>query len=223
MRTLLIGALAAVALGGTLHRFETATAAHALHATSTGRDAQSAAGPADPDVVAVVDRVFASSEHPGLKWSAIPDTVPTLKPLYDAEGDRLMWFERNAPVPGVERALAAIGRRRRPWARPGGLRRRVAGRAVGVDQGRFRLCSRTRAVRPRHERGHRTPHPLGAHGPRRSADDAVGLYGGAEEDRRDGGGEGGARGQGPRPPRWTKCSRRFRTTRGRARRWPCTS
>ena len=73
------------------------------------REAQSAAGPADPDVVAVVDRVFSSSEHPGLKWSAIPDTVPTLKPLYDAEGDRLMWFERNAPVPGVERALAAIG------------------------------------------------------------------------------------------------------------------
>ncbi len=109
MRTLLIGALAAVALGGTIHRFETATAAHALHATSTEREAQSAAGPADPDVVAVVERVFSSSEHPGLKWSAIPDTVPILKPLYDAEGDRLMWFERNAPVPGVERALAAIG------------------------------------------------------------------------------------------------------------------
>ena len=109
MRTLLIGALAAVALGGTIHRFETATAAHALHATSTEREAQSAAGPADPDVVAVVERVFSSSEHPGLKWSAIPDAVSILKPLYDAEGDRLMWFERNAPVPGVERALAAIG------------------------------------------------------------------------------------------------------------------
>ena len=103
MRTLLIGALAAVALGGTLHRFETATAAHALHATSTGRDAQSAAGPADPDVVAVVDRVFSSSEHPGLKWSAISRYRSDPEAALRRGRRSAVWFERNAPVPASTR------------------------------------------------------------------------------------------------------------------------
>jgi L,D-transpeptidase YcbB len=63
----------------------------------------------DPEVVALVDRVLAAAEHPGLTWSAIPDAVPLLKPLYEAESDRLLWFEGHDPVPGVERGLAALG------------------------------------------------------------------------------------------------------------------
>ena len=62
-----------------------------------------------PDIVALVDRTLASAEHPGLTWSAIPDAVPVLEPFYAAEADRLLWFERDDAVPGVERALVAIG------------------------------------------------------------------------------------------------------------------
>ena len=75
---------------------------------SAGRSQKPPAPQPDADVIALVDRVLATSQHPGLKWGAIPDAVVNLKPLYEAEADRLMWFERNAPVPGVERALLAV-------------------------------------------------------------------------------------------------------------------
>jgi L,D-transpeptidase YcbB len=86
------------------------------HATGAGREAsgnaarsgQAAAFTADPDVAATIERVFTAAEHPNLAWGSIPDVVPILRPLYDAEPDRLLWFKGTAPVPSVERTLAAL-------------------------------------------------------------------------------------------------------------------
>ena len=166
MRILLTGTLVVMALGGS-----------ALLAQSSG-------AAADADVVALVDRVLSSAEHPGLKWSRIPDAVPNLKPLYDAEADRLMWFERNAPLPNVERALSAIGAAGDHGLDPADYDTAwlaeqwtsiKAGSASAPERALFDLGLSVAAARL---------HPRGAHGPRRSADDAVGLYGGAEEIRR---------------------------------------
>jgi L,D-transpeptidase YcbB len=62
----------------------------------------------DPDVVGTVDRVLASATHPEIKWGSIPDVVPALKPLYDAEPDRLFWFTGTAPVSTLESTVAAL-------------------------------------------------------------------------------------------------------------------
>jgi murein L,D-transpeptidase YcbB/YkuD len=52
--------------------------------------------------------VFSSAEHPGLKWSLIPDVKSDLEPLYGAEPDGLVWFDGSRPLPSVERTLAAL-------------------------------------------------------------------------------------------------------------------
>jgi murein L,D-transpeptidase YcbB/YkuD len=62
----------------------------------------------DPDVAATVDGVLSSAEHPELKWGKIPDVAPTVKSLYEAEPDRLFWFNGTAPVSGFESTLAAL-------------------------------------------------------------------------------------------------------------------
>jgi len=103
-----LGMLASVACAG-----DSATAAESVapspSVTTSHSQPQSALAPhAEPEVTETVDKVLTAGDHPGLRWSAIPDAAPLLKPLYEAEADRLLWFERNAPVPGVERALAAI-------------------------------------------------------------------------------------------------------------------
>jgi murein L,D-transpeptidase YcbB/YkuD len=59
-------------------------------------------------VAAVVERVLTTSEHPSLTWSAIPDVVGVLKPLYESEPDRLVWFDGAAPAAVLDSTLAAI-------------------------------------------------------------------------------------------------------------------
>jgi murein L,D-transpeptidase YcbB/YkuD len=62
----------------------------------------------DPDVAATVDKILSSAEHPELNWSAIPDVAADLKPLYDAEPDKLLWFEGASPGASLEGTLAAV-------------------------------------------------------------------------------------------------------------------
>jgi L,D-transpeptidase YcbB len=88
-------------------------AAESTEAPQPSVAAPTAAGPVppsrlDPDVVATVDRVLSSATHPELKWGSIPDVVPALKPLYDAEPDRLFWFTGTAPVSTLDSTLAAL-------------------------------------------------------------------------------------------------------------------
>ena len=63
---------------------------------------------ADAEVTATVEQVLTSAMHPGLLWGAIPDVAPALKPLYDAEADRLLWFDGAQPGPRLERTLATV-------------------------------------------------------------------------------------------------------------------
>jgi L,D-transpeptidase YcbB len=63
----------------------------------------------DPDVTATVDTVIASAHHPEMRWPDIRDVAPTMKALYEAEPDRLFWFDGETPDPalaGVVKALA---------------------------------------------------------------------------------------------------------------------
>ena len=53
-------------------------------------------------------RCSGSAKHPGLTWGSIPDVAATLKPLYDAEPDRLVWFDGTTPRPVVESTLATL-------------------------------------------------------------------------------------------------------------------
>lgn len=63
---------------------------------------------ANQETVETVDKVLATGVHPGLKWSAIADVAPALKILYDAEPDRLLWFDGDRPAASVPATLAAI-------------------------------------------------------------------------------------------------------------------
>ena len=62
----------------------------------------------DPDVAATVDEVLSSATHPELKWGKIPDVAPALEPLYDAEPDRLLWFDRTTPAATLRNTLAVL-------------------------------------------------------------------------------------------------------------------
>ena len=63
----------------------------------------------DPDVAATIEQVLSSATHPELKWGRIPDVAPVLKSLYDAEPDRLLWFDRTTPAASLESTLAVLG------------------------------------------------------------------------------------------------------------------
>jgi murein L,D-transpeptidase YcbB/YkuD len=63
---------------------------------------------ADPDVAATVTQVLGAAQHPRLKWPAIGDVTRDLWPLYDAEPDRLLWFEGRKPLPAVEGAVLTV-------------------------------------------------------------------------------------------------------------------
>jgi murein L,D-transpeptidase YcbB/YkuD len=60
------------------------------------------------EVAATVNRVLTSAEHPSLTWGSIPDITGVLKPLYDNEADKLLWFDGAAPLASLQPALAAI-------------------------------------------------------------------------------------------------------------------
>jgi murein L,D-transpeptidase YcbB/YkuD len=88
---------------------------HADPPTAHAEAAAPAAPPApvdvpllDPDVAATIEQVLSSATHPELKWGKIPDVAPALKPLYDAEPDRLLWFDRTTPAATLEGTLAAL-------------------------------------------------------------------------------------------------------------------
>ncbi|MGD9903652.1 MAG: murein L,D-transpeptidase [Vicinamibacterales bacterium] len=75
------------------------------------------ASPADPvpvaatgdaEIAATIDQVLGAAAHPGLTWGAIPDVAPALKALYEAEADRLLWFDGGRPIAVLAPALAAI-------------------------------------------------------------------------------------------------------------------
>ena len=63
---------------------------------------------ADAEVTATVEQVLTSATHPGLQWSSIPDVAPALKPIYEAEADRLLWFDGARPGAQLERTLATV-------------------------------------------------------------------------------------------------------------------
>jgi murein L,D-transpeptidase YcbB/YkuD len=63
---------------------------------------------ADSEVAATVTQVLGAAQHPRLKWSAIGDVTRDLWPLYDAEPDRLLWFEGRKPLPAVEGAVLTV-------------------------------------------------------------------------------------------------------------------
>jgi len=69
---------------------------------------QAAAMVAENDVAPTVEKVLSSAEHPGLTWSSIADVAKALKPLYDTEADRLLWFDGTTPAPNLEPALATV-------------------------------------------------------------------------------------------------------------------
>jgi murein L,D-transpeptidase YcbB/YkuD len=80
-----------------------------LAATSAPVDRQAVpvAAPND-EVAATVDKVLAAAELPGLTWASISDVVSVLKPLYDAEPDRLFWFDGTVPAPVLASTVAAL-------------------------------------------------------------------------------------------------------------------
>lgn len=63
---------------------------------------------ADPEVAAIVTQVLGSAQHPRLRWAAIGDVTRDLWTLYDAEPDRLLWFDGSKPLPSVEGAVLAV-------------------------------------------------------------------------------------------------------------------
>ncbi len=67
-----------------------------------------AAAVPDPDVAATVDTVIASELHPEMRWPDLRDVAPTMKALYDAEPDRLFWFDGQAPDASVARVVKAL-------------------------------------------------------------------------------------------------------------------
>ena len=60
------------------------------------------------EVADTVDQVLGSAKHPGLTWGSISDVAATLKPLYDGEPDRLVWFDGTTPSPVLEPTLATL-------------------------------------------------------------------------------------------------------------------
>src|SRR5262245_55622385 len=66
------------------------------------------AGARQDSVADVVQSILTSGEHPGLKWGSIGDVTADLTPLYEAEPDRLLWFDGSSPLPSLPRTLAAI-------------------------------------------------------------------------------------------------------------------
>lgn len=62
----------------------------------------------EPEVAAIVTQVLGAAQHPRLRWSGISDVTRDLWPLYDAEPDRLLWFDGRTPLASVDGAVLAI-------------------------------------------------------------------------------------------------------------------
>ena len=177
---------------------------------------------AQNEVAATVGRVLASGEHPSLTWSAIPDVVGELKPLYESEADRLLWFNGTTPGTLLQPALAAI----------------AAAGDRGLDPADYDaafLAERWASIRAKTATGPELAHfdlggerrcgPHDQGGPsrtHRSGDDAMGLQHRGEAARRHRRVQEARQGKGSAPC-WIPSSRRF-ALRPRARScWPSTS
>ena len=77
------------------------TAPHLTRTTVAAQDAETAA---------VVDRVLESAKHPWMHWSGISDVAPDVKPLYDSEPDRLLWFDDERPARVLGPTIATIAK-----------------------------------------------------------------------------------------------------------------
>jgi murein L,D-transpeptidase YcbB/YkuD len=62
----------------------------------------------DTETAALVDRVLQEARHPWMHWPVICDVAPSLKPLYDSEPDRLLWFDAERPTRALQPTLDAI-------------------------------------------------------------------------------------------------------------------
>jgi murein L,D-transpeptidase YcbB/YkuD len=62
----------------------------------------------DPAVADTISTILTAANHPGLTWSVFGDVADDLRPLYDAEPDKLLWFDNATPLPATERTLAAV-------------------------------------------------------------------------------------------------------------------
>lgn len=61
-----------------------------------------------PEVADTITRILGTAQHPRLRWPLIADVTRDLWSLYDAEPDRLLWFEGRTPLPSVEGAVLAV-------------------------------------------------------------------------------------------------------------------
>jgi murein L,D-transpeptidase YcbB/YkuD len=62
----------------------------------------------EPGVAEVVEKILSSADHPGLTSALIPDVAADLRPLYEAEPDRLLWFDGATPVRAAAATVAAV-------------------------------------------------------------------------------------------------------------------
>jgi murein L,D-transpeptidase YcbB/YkuD len=106
-RTALLLSLAALATGAACRQGALPPVASGPEATPTPVPTEPP-GPPAAEVAAAVERFFAASEHPWLKWSTATDVAPALAPLYDTEADRLFWFAGETPYPALEQALQQL-------------------------------------------------------------------------------------------------------------------
>ncbi len=78
--------------------------------STTPRLARTAVAAQDAETAAVVDRVLESAKHPWMHWPAITDVAPDVKPLYDSEPDRLLWFDDERPARVLAPTIATIAK-----------------------------------------------------------------------------------------------------------------
>jgi L,D-transpeptidase YcbB len=127
-----------------------------LLVVTTSASSPLAQAPPTNDVVATVERVLASAEHPALTWSAIPDVIEALRPLYDGDADHLIWFDGTSPAPMIEATIAAIAAAGDRGLDPGDYDARFlaeqwmtvqAGKASGPERALFDLALSVAAAR----------------------------------------------------------------------------
>jgi len=104
---------------------------------------------AEPEVAAIVTQVLGAAQHPRLRWGSISDVSRDLWPLYDAEPDRLLWFDGSRPLASVEGAVLAVNDARAFGLNPddydaAGLQVQwvtiKSGRATAADRAHFDLA-----------------------------------------------------------------------------------
>ena len=71
--------------------------------------APAASQPVDPGVVTIVDSVIGSVRHPEMRWPDLSDVAPTMKDLYGAEPDQLLWFSGTTPDPSLAGIVEGLG------------------------------------------------------------------------------------------------------------------